>query len=216
MVFRMHDGSRIRARIVGAGGLLSVHVDRDYDVPGVEWSGARTIVDIGAHVGSFTVWAALRSPQARLLAVEPNPDTFSLLRQNIVDNGLQQRVTAILAAVGDKPGTGRLELLEHSLGTRLASGRGGPDGVRVQTMVGLLAEAAINDVDVLKMDCEGMEYAVFEALPREWLQSIKVLACEYHPVPGRSILDLEAVLRSHGFRVQRPNARLGVIWASRS
>src|SRR5437660_728608 len=33
MDFKMRDGSQMRSRIVDSGALLSIHVDRDYDVP---------------------------------------------------------------------------------------------------------------------------------------------------------------------------------------
>jgi FkbM family methyltransferase len=215
MRFRMRDGSSIRSRIVDGGGLLSVYVDHDYDVPGVDWPAARTIVDIGAHVGSFTVWAARRSPRARLVAVEPNPETFQLLTQNIRDNGLQDRVITVNSAIAAAPGIGSLELVEHSLGTRLARGTGTGHRVNVQTLAELLADAGLVDVDLLKMDCEGREYEVFEAIGSELLRSVRVLACEYHPEPNRDVEELDRMLHWAGFKVQRPDSRLGVLWATR-
>jgi FkbM family methyltransferase len=214
----MRDGSRVRCRILDSGGLLSVHVDRDYDVPGFDWPAARTIVDIGAHVGSFTVWAARRSPRARMLAVEPNPGTFELLVRNVRENGLEDRVTAVQAAIGTKPGTSGLQFVEHSLGTRLA--RGGAIGaghitVEVRTLSRLLADAGMDEVDLLKVDCEGMEYEVLEAVGAQGLRNIRVLACEYHPEPGRDASELDRLLGSAGYKVQRPDAPLGVLWATR-
>jgi len=211
----MRDGSRVRCRILDSGGLLSVHVDRDYDIAGLDWSKTRTIVDVGAHVGSFTVWASRRSPEARLLSVEPNPETFELLLQNIHDNGLEDRVTAVNAAVGATTGTAALELMEHSLGTRLARGGDGQVTVKVHELDHLLGEAGIDEVDMLKMDCEGLEYDVFSSMNPHRLKRIHAIACEYHPEPGRNVSELDSILRSAAFRVQRPDAPLGVIWATR-
>ena len=215
MKFRLRGGSVVRCRIVDAGGLLSVNVDRDYDVPGIDWAGLGAIVDIGAHVGTFTVWAASRSPRARILAVEPNPETFAFLERNIRDNGLQDRVVAVNAAVGPESGVATLELVEHSLGTRLARAGTGTVAVNVETIPSLLAAAGMRDVDVLKIDCEGMEYEVFAALDSDQLSRLAVIACEYHPEPGHSVAELDALLRSSGFKVQRPAAPLGVLWATR-
>jgi FkbM family methyltransferase len=190
-------------------------VDRDYDVPGVDWEALHTIVDVGAHVGTFTVWASLRSPRAHILAVEPNPETFAFLERNIRDNGLQDRVIAVNAAVGTEPGTGTLELVEHSLGTRLARTGNGTVKVKVQTIPSLLVAAGMGDVDLLKVDCEGMEYEVFEAFDSEQLSRLDVIACEYHPEPGHTVKELDDLLRASGFKVQRPDAPLGVLWATR-
>ncbi|MFI5282727.1 MAG: FkbM family methyltransferase [Candidatus Dormibacterales bacterium] len=216
MAFKMRDGSRVRCRIVDGGGLLSVHVDRDYEVPGVEWSKVHTIVDVGAHVGTFTIWAALRAPLARCLAVEPNPNSFRLLVENIRDNGLQERVKAVNAAAGPRPGIGHLELVEHSLGTRLARNGGGGLSVNVQSIDNLLSENGLQNVDVFKIDCEGMEYEIFKALSAGRLRAINAVMCEYHPVPGHDAAELDGILRSAGFLVERPNAAQGVLTATRS
>jgi FkbM family methyltransferase len=213
--YRMRDGSRLRCRLMDSGGPLSVWVDGDYDLPAVDWSAATTIVDIGAHVGSFTVWAARRALHARILAVEPNIETFAQLLANIRDNGLEDRVTAVNAAVGPAAGIMGLEFVEHSLGTRLAREGEGQVMVRVETLSTLLAEAGIIQTDVLKMDCEGMEYEVIEMMGAEPLRKVRALACEYHPEPGRDVRTIDNVLITAGFTVTRPDAPLAVLWATR-
>src|SRR5690349_19791714 len=41
-----------------------------------------TALDIGAHIGSWTLTAKHKNPQARIIAVEVEPDNFALLAQN--------------------------------------------------------------------------------------------------------------------------------------
>lgn len=213
---RMRDGSRIGCRIVDAGGVLSVHVDRDYDIPGIAWPDARTIVDIGANVGAFTIWAARRSPNAQILAVEPNPDTFDLLCRNIVLNGLGTRVLPINAAVGPAAGFATLDLVEQSLGTRISPTGTGKVHVAVQTLPGLVAQVGmVGKLDIVKIDCEGMEYDVFGGLDPAFLAKIATLMCEYHPEDGHEVTTLDRILRSAGFVVRRPDTDVGVIWATR-
>ena len=215
MPFRMRDGSRVRCRILDSGGLLSVHVDRDYDVPDIDWKHLDTIVDVGAHVGSFTIWAALRAPQARCLAIEPNPETFALLVRNIHDNGLQDRVKAVNAAVGAKAGTAKLQLLEHSLGTRIARDGDGSVSVSVAPLQSFIRDAQMRSADLLKIDCEGMEYETLAAMDQSDLGRIKVVACEYHPEPGHDVAELDAILATAGFHSQHPQSQLGILWATR-
>jgi hypothetical protein len=43
-----------------------------------------TILDIGAHYGYFSFFAALNSSEnARIMAVEPSPDNFQILQKNL-------------------------------------------------------------------------------------------------------------------------------------
>jgi FkbM family methyltransferase len=205
----------VRCRIADSGSLLSVHVDRDYDVPGFDWKRARSIVDVGANVGSFTVWAANRAPGARFVAVEPNPRTYGFLRQNVLENGLQDRVKVLNVAVGTEPGWAGLELVDHPLGTRLARNGVGDLAVEVRTIERLLLDAGMRQVDMLKIDCEGMEYDLFKSMEERALRSVRAVACEYHDEPGHDVRELEAALSSSGFAISRSDGSTGIIWGLR-
>jgi precorrin-6B methylase 2 len=62
------------------------------------------VVDVGAHVGYFTLLAArLCGPNGRVFAFEPHPDNFRLLERNIRENGAEN-VTAVRKAVADRAG----------------------------------------------------------------------------------------------------------------
>src|SRR5947207_3356176 len=42
-----------------------------------------TVVDLGANVGAFSVWASRRWPGSTIHAYEPHPDTFAMLVRNV-------------------------------------------------------------------------------------------------------------------------------------
>lgn len=67
-------------------------------------SRARVVLDIGAHVGYFSVLAALANRRSRVFAFEPNPVVFGRLLRNIDVNGLVN-VVAVPKAVGCASGT---------------------------------------------------------------------------------------------------------------
>jgi FkbM family methyltransferase len=64
----------------------------------------RTIVDVGAHIGTTTVPALTRHGFARAVAIEPDPDNVRLLRANIALNGLTEQVTVVAAALSGTSG----------------------------------------------------------------------------------------------------------------
>jgi len=54
----------------------------EYQINDLRPHNVRTIVDIGAHVGSFTVLCHHYWPEAKIVAIEPHPDSFDLLQRN--------------------------------------------------------------------------------------------------------------------------------------
>ncbi|HEX6347813.1 MAG TPA: FkbM family methyltransferase [Candidatus Dormibacteraeota bacterium] len=215
MAFRMADGSQITCRIVDSGSLLSVYVDADYDLPGTDWDSVDTVIDVGAHVGSFTVWVARRAPRARIVAVEPNPQSFHLLERNIRLNGLSDRVRTINAAVGAEAGRVAFESSEHSLGTKMSTQGNGALMADVFRLADLIQESGFNTVDYLKLDTEGMEYQILKHADAGVLRQIRRLTCEYHPVAGESVQALADQLEAAGYSVGRTHGTVGVIWATR-
>src|SRR5437899_1504125 len=87
---RTRDGSHIFARVRDMNGPAEVFGFREYDHRWIDWKGLEYILDIGAHVGSFTLWAAALS-HSKILALEPNPATHPLLEANARAHKLQDR-----------------------------------------------------------------------------------------------------------------------------
>src|SRR4051812_9127159 len=56
-------------------------LEGEYDAP--YFGDGLTIVDVGANVGSFALWADLRWPRSTIHAFEPNPSTFDMLVRNV-------------------------------------------------------------------------------------------------------------------------------------
>lgn len=214
VTFRTPDGGNIRCRLQDATGVVSVYVDREYAYEGINWSSLSTVLDIGAHVGSFTVWIARRCPNARIIAVEPNPFIFRYLLANISRNGISARVRSDPTALGASKGVGWLAVDELSVKTRVVSrGRTAALRVEVQTLAELLDKAGVTDVDLVKMDCEGAEYEILMKSPDSTLRRIRALLCEYHPAPDYSVSDLVKRLSALGFHVKHSHALQGILYA---
>jgi FkbM family methyltransferase len=126
----------------------------------------RTILDLGAHVGASVVYFRERFPDARIVALEPDPGTFERLRRNVgALPGVELRREAV--ATQDGP----VSFFPHREGW-LSSLNGAGDGVTVtgRTLAGLLAE--LGSVDLLKLDVEGVERQVLEDAPLDGLGAI--------------------------------------------
>ena len=73
------------------------------------------VIDIGAHIGLFSLFAA--SCSARVFSFEPFPENFSLLKENIARNNFQDRILPSPMAVWTTLGQVNLYRSEKSTGS---------------------------------------------------------------------------------------------------
>ena len=64
--------------------------------------GAVTVIDVGANIGLFTLWALAEAPTSRVIAIEPAPATFALLGRNLRAASADTRVSALMLGVGSE------------------------------------------------------------------------------------------------------------------
>jgi FkbM family methyltransferase len=125
------------------------------------------VVDIGAHVGHFTIYAAhLVGPTGRVIAVEPAPGNVSALQANLERNDICAIVSAVQAALSDTNGKavifddGDTGGTEYSLFPNRHGVRGIAFDTNVLTLDSLVKEHNLERVNFVKMDTEGAELAI--------------------------------------------------------
>lgn len=74
------------------------------------------LVDVGANVGMYTVWAA-KTRGVRVFAFEPESQNYGLLNRNLMLNGLGSQVKAYCLALSDAAGFSELHLASLEAGT---------------------------------------------------------------------------------------------------
>ncbi|KKU91966.1 MAG: Methyltransferase FkbM family [Microgenomates group bacterium GW2011_GWA1_48_10] len=129
------------------------------------------IIDAGANVGSVTLELKKHYPQAKIVAIEPSPETFKILRENTKDLKNVQLVNAALSNH-----RGKIKLFVSRTGPSFFS-----DGPLRDTTVPsfwhkdkkikiisvpavLLSDYVKQPIDLLKMDIEGDETKVLKKL----------------------------------------------------
>ena len=164
---------------------------------------AKIVIDIGAHIGSFSVFAALNSsPDVKVYSYEPSPVNYKFLIQNIKHNGLNN-IKAFQLAISGEKGKVRLYMDEkRSTFNSTTIQKGYPVEVDAITLQNILDDNAINNCDLLKMDCEGAEYEILLGAQKSDLSRIRNIALEYHDVQSCHIDDLKKHLEKHGYDVE--------------
>jgi len=155
-----------------------IFISREYDLPGVD-TNPRVIIDVGANVGYASVFFAERYPEARIIAIEPEEENFSLLQRNTAP---YRNVTSLRAALWPHPAAVSIDNPNDASWAFRIRERPLPtgDAVRGISMMELLDEYDIADIDLLKIDIEGAEKEVFQAGCESWLERTRVLVAELH------------------------------------
>jgi FkbM family methyltransferase len=181
------------------------------------------MVDLGANIGSVTQFFALESATLKIHAYEPNPAAFEMLRRNIQDNHLEQRVTTLPEAVGRESGDMSLWVdVNTTLSTAYMENSPDEGGRRITVPMVSLDEVwrRLNEAPIwlLKIDTEGAEGDILEGAAQSTLGAVQNAIIEYHDniVPGVSERCYR-VLKASGFKwrtlVHPWNE--GIIYASR-
>jgi FkbM family methyltransferase len=167
-----------------------------------------TVIDIGANAGFFSVYAANLAYRGKVYSFEPEKENFSSLIHHIKINRIDN-VIPVDKGVSDSEKEMCLYLSKKNRGAhsfyrekiRDLEHESAADHQVVQcvSLKSIFDAYRIKRCDFLKIDAEGEEYAIIEALPVEYLNSINKIAMEYHPVPGKDIYRIADRLDEYGF-----------------
>lgn len=176
-----------------------------------------TVIDIGANVGVFSLFAATLGA-GKIYAFEPLPENAKLIARNFKENNLPGPVI-VQAAVADKIGR-----------ARFYTGKSDPHGsllkeettrsieVSTLTLGSILTKYYLKKIDFLKIDAEGSEGKIIMSTPPEVWKKVRKIALEYHdnisPVKHEEIV---RKLQNGGFktRTTSDDSPYGYIYAWR-
>lgn len=166
------------------------------------------IIDVGAHIGTFSILAASKVPEGKVYAIEASEESFSYLRVNVALNGLDNVEVSHLALAGRK---GRAVLHHdkegnwgHSI-TRRLSDQG--EEVKADTLGNYMAAKGIERCDFMKLNCEGAEFPILMTASTEVLRRFERMLVLYHCnlVEEYTLEDLLDRLQACGFSTQIRN-----------
>ncbi len=172
------------------------------------------VVDIGASIGIFTVFASCYAKSGVIYAFEPESESFKLLRENIKINNIDN-INLVNKAISGR--TGRRDFYITNPGGHSFYGMGGGTKTTVQTisLEDFFKENKLSKIDFLKMDCEGGEYTILFNCPRNVLKNINKIAMEYHDIDkARNGHMLKKFLQDNGFKVKKSGSKIGFLYAT--
>ena len=139
------------------------------------------VLDIGANIGYDTVLFADKvGNEGKVIAIEPDPINFEILKKNIKENKLKD-VVAVQAAVGSE--NKKMEIYEskENYGDHRMWGNGPSVSVFCRKLDDLLKELDYQKIDFIKIDVQGFEAEVIEG-GKEMIEKNKpIIFFEYWP-----------------------------------
>ncbi len=152
------------------------------------------VVDVGANIGLFSIYAWKHFPSARIHAYEPNPRVLDCTRHNLKETSAQ------LFECGVSSQGGKCTMIDNGE-SRGASTQLCTDGSIELIPFKQVIQAAGDKIDLLKLDCEGAEWDILR-VPE--IRKVRHIRMEYHlsdthPNPD----ELYQIAESIGFCVTR-------------
>lgn len=161
---------------------------RSYRLP----TGCEVVVDIGANIGAFTLYALQEAGAKRVTAIEPVGRSFARLQQTIAINQLQNRVQCLQRGIGKAAERRQISIGADSKNACMYKDRsptaamatGKVETIEVVPLEQLFNELGLTAIDFLKLDCEGAEVEALLAAPDAALRRCRTVGMEYHFYPG--------------------------------
>lgn len=166
-----------------------------------------TVVDIGAHKGVFSIYAAKKAVNGVVYSFEPFKENISFLKKNIQINKCKN-ISVFETAVSNKNGYDDLYIKPDfsagisSIKSEYTSGNEVKKiKVKAITLEKIFKMCKIDKINFLKIDCEGGEYKILLNTPKELFKRIDKISMEYHQINEYKIGVLKDLLLKYGFKV---------------
>jgi FkbM family methyltransferase len=161
-----------------------------------------TILDCGANIGISTLYFALTYPEATIVAFEPDPSAYSLLSRN---TDSLANVETCNVALGAEDGDLTFFVDPSTTASPMMSAikERQPKGHSLTVPCVRLSTRIAGPVALLKIDVEGMEWAILDDLiDSGTIARVERMAIEYHhhlPADRDDLSSFLRMLEEHSF-----------------
>lgn len=159
--------------------------ENEYALPGYKRQNP-IILDIGANVGAFAVWALFQWPQATIHCFEPNPENFKFLEHNLNTIHPGKNYHLYNKAIGN-PKFNRLFLGKNNCG-ECSFFDLGEQNMSSSIEVDTLSPSELPFAHLIKMDTEGCELNILKSL-KEKINDFEAITYEFHRESDRRAID---------------------------
>jgi FkbM family methyltransferase len=219
-VFETFSGLKIKIRKNSTDLMALTHVwlIGEYKRKNFEINNDDVIIDVGGHIGLFTLYASQFCKKGIIYSFEPVKANFEMLSENIKSNNLNN-VKYFNTAVSNSNSTTKLYINDDAAGHSMFSKSSQSITVNSISLQQIFDDNKIKNCNFLKLDCEGSEYEIIKNLPSNYFKKIDKLIVEYHMADTHPELldELISTLKKQNYKLESKKlfSDIGFIYAIR-
>ena len=181
VIFETKTGLNIKIRVNSTDLMALTHVwmIQEYSNSGFDINDSDIVIDIGAHIGLFALFASQFCKQGKIFCFEPIKENYELLVENINSNKIKN-IIPFNFAVSKESDSVKIFLNDDYSGHSMFLETNNFVIVKSKSLLDIFSENNIQECNFLKLDCEGAEYDIINSLPSDFLNKIKKSVIEYH------------------------------------
>ena len=183
VVFETRSGLKIKIRVNSTDLMAFTHVwmIQEYSDDNFSINNDDVIIDVGAHIGLFALFASQFCKNGKIFCYEPIKENYKILIENIEMNQIQNIFPNNLAVTKE---TSRVKIFlnDDQSGHSMFIQNKNFVEVDSKSLSDIFIDNGIKECDFLKLDCEGAEYEIIESLSSDLFTKINKTVIEYHMV----------------------------------
>ena len=183
VIFETRSGLKIKIRVNSTDLMALTHVwmIQEYSDDDFPINNDDVIIDVGAHIGLFALFASQFCKNGKIFCYEPIKENYKILIENIEMNQIQNIFPNNLAVTKE---TSRVKIFlnDDQSGHSMFIQNKNFVEVDSKSLSDIFIDNGIKECDFLKLDCEGAEYEIVESISSDLFTKINKTAIEYHMV----------------------------------
>jgi len=204
VIFETKNGIKIMLRTDSTDLMALTHVwlIEEYSKHDFQIKKTDTVIDIGAHIGLFSLYASQNCTEGKVFAFEPIKENYGILELNKKLNNFSNiqsencaisKLTSKITLYQSNDESGHSKFIQTDNPVEVAS----------KSLNDFFKENRLESVNLLKLDCEGSEYEIIDSLEDKYFEMIEKMIIEYHLVDSNPKLlkKLKNKLKSHSYEI---------------
>ena len=181
VIFETKEGIKIMIRVNSTDIMALTHVwlIEEYSKYDFKIEKTDTVIDVGAHIGLFSLHTSQICKNGKIYAFEPMIENYDILKSNIQLNNFSN-IKAENCAISNSSSKITIYQNNDESGHSKFIETNNPIEVNSKSLNEIFNDEKIEKCDLLKLDCEGSEYEIIDSLEDKNFEKIEKMIIEYH------------------------------------